>query len=178
MAAEAHRRRPGASLLPEVTVVIPTRDRWDLLVRRALPSALGQEDVSIEVIVVDDGSAEGAPASLHGDQRVRVVRHETSRGVPAARNSGLEAATGTWTAFLDDDDLWAPRKLREQLDRAASEGAAFVYSDVAHVNLAGDVLTIDAAPPAGELGDLLLAGHVIPGAASNVVVRTDALREI
>jgi glycosyltransferase involved in cell wall biosynthesis len=149
-----------------------------LLERRALRAALGQEDVRLEVVVVDDGSAEPAPASVVADERVRVVRHEASRGVPAARNSGIAEASAPWTAFLDDDDLWAPRKLREQLDRAAAHEAAFVYSAVAHVNVAGDVLTIDAAPPAAELHDRLRAGDVIPGAASNVVVRTSLVREI
>jgi glycosyltransferase involved in cell wall biosynthesis len=163
---------------PEVTVVIPTRDRWGLLERRALRSALRQENVRVEVVVVDDGSAEQAPASVGADERVRLVRHETSRGVAAARNTGIGEARAAWTAFLDDDDLWAPRKLREQLDRLAAEGASFVYSSVAHTNVAGDVLTVDAAPPPGDVRDLLLAGHVIPGAASNVVVRTGLLREI
>jgi len=176
--AQGVHRRAAEHHSPEVTVVIPTRDRWGLLERRALRSALRQEDVRLEVVVVDDGSAERAPASIEGDERVRVVRHETSRGVPAGRNTGIGEARAPWTAFLDDDDLWAPRKLREQLDRLAAEGAAFVYSDVAHVNPAGDVLTVDAAPPADELRDLLLAGHVIPGAASNVVVRTNLLREV
>lgn len=138
-----------------------------------------QEDVRLEVIVVDDGSGEHAPASVaDADDRVRIVRHELSRGVPAARNAGIAAARGTWTAFLDDDDLWAPRKLRAQLDRATSEGASFVYSAVVHTNLRGDVLTIDSPPPGDALPELLRAGHVIPGAASNVVVRTDLLREI
>jgi glycosyltransferase involved in cell wall biosynthesis len=171
-------RRAADHDSPEVTVVIPTRDRWALLERRALRSALRQEDVRLEVVVVDDGSTEPAPAPIENDDRVRIVRHETSRGVAAARNTGIDEARAPWTAFLDDDDLWAPRKLREQLDRLAAEEASFVYSAVAHTNVAGDVLTIDTAPPAGDLGDLLRAGHVIPGAASNVVVRTALLREI
>jgi glycosyltransferase involved in cell wall biosynthesis len=172
-------RRPAAEReSPEVTVVIPTRNRWELLARRALRAALGQEDVRLEIVLVDDGSTEPAPAPIRGDERVRVVRHEASRGVPAARNRGIAEARAPWTAFLDDDDLWAPRKLREQLDRAAADGAAFVYSAVAHVNDAGDVLTIDAAPPAAELHELLRAGDVIPGAASSVVVRTGLIREI
>jgi glycosyltransferase involved in cell wall biosynthesis len=176
--AHGVQRRAAAHDSPEVTVVIPTRDRWGLLERRALRSALRQEDVRLEVVVVDDGSAESAPASIERDERVRLVRHKTSRGVAAARNTGIDEARAAWTAFLDDDDLWAPRKLREQLDRLAADGASFVYSSVAHTNAAGDVLTVDAAPPAGELGDLLRAGRVIPGAASNVVVRTDLLREV
>src|SRR5688500_342442 len=106
-------QRPAATRdSPEVTVVIPTRDRWNLLERRALRSVLAQEDVRLEVVVVDDGSSEPAPPSIERDERVRVVRHETSRGVPAARNTGIGEATAAWTAFLDDDDLWAPRKLR------------------------------------------------------------------
>jgi glycosyltransferase involved in cell wall biosynthesis len=163
---------------PDVTVVIPTRNRWKLLERRALRSALAQEEVRLEVVVVDDGSAEQAPPSIEDDPRVRVVRHETSRGVAAARNTGIGAAGAPWVAFLDDDDLWAPRKLRRQLERLAAEGASLAYSAVAHTNLAGDVLTIDPAPPGGDLPDLLLAGYVIPGAASNVLVSTALLREV
>ena len=162
---------------PEVTVVIPTRDRWSLLQRRALRAALGQEDVRLEVVVVDDGSAEAAPPGVN-DARVRVVRHETSRGVAAARNTGIAEARAPWTAFLDDDDVWAPWKLREQLDRLAAEGASFAYSAVAHTDLTGRVITIDEAPPAEVLHDRLRAGRVIPGAASNVVVRTELLREL
>lgn len=171
-------RAYDSSIAPEVTVVIPSRDRWGLLERRALRAALAQEGVQLEVVVVDDGSTEPAPSTVVADERVRVVRQESSRGVPAARNTGIREARGAWTALLDDDDLWAPRKLREQLDQAAAADAALVYSAVAHTNLAGDVLTVDAAPAAEELPDLLRAGHVIPGAASNVIVRTELLREI
>lgn len=176
--AQGDQRRGAEHDLPEVTVVVPTRDRWDLLQRRALRSALAQEDVRLEVVVVDDGSVEPAPSSLERDRRVRVVRHDTSRGVAAARNTGIREARAPWTAFLDDDDLWAPPKLSEQLGQLAAKDASFVYSAVAHTNLAGDVLTIDPAPPARELRELLLAGNVIPGAASNIVVKTDLLREL
>jgi glycosyltransferase involved in cell wall biosynthesis len=176
--AQGDQRRGAEHDIPQVTVVVPTRDRWDLLQRRALRSALAQEDVRLEVVVVDDGSVEPAPSSLQRDGRVRVVRHETSRGVAAARNTGIREARAPWTAFLDDDDLWAPPKLSEQLNQLAAEDASFVYSAVAHTNLAGDVLTIDPAPPARELREHLLAGNVIPGAASNIVVKTDLLREL
>lgn len=176
--AQGDQRRGAEHDLPEVTVVVPTRDRWDLLQRRALRSALAQEQVRLEVVVVDDGSVEPAPSSVENDPRVRVVRHDTSRGVAAARNTGIREARAPWTAFLDDDDLWAPPKLSEQLGQLAAADASFVYSAVAHTNLAGDVLTIDPAPPARELRELLLAGNVIPGAASNIVVKTDLLREL
>jgi glycosyltransferase involved in cell wall biosynthesis len=149
-----------------------------MLERRSLASVLRQEDVRLEVIVVDDGSAEPAPAAVTGDERVHLIRRKTSHGVAAARNAGIAAATAEWTAFLDDDDVWAPRKLREQLDRGATQYAALVYSGVVHTSLAGDVLAIDEAPPAESLREWLNAGRVIPGAASNLLVRTDLLREI
>src|SRR5687767_3711622 len=98
--AQGDRRLAAEHEHPEVTVVIPTRDRWELLARRGLRSALGQEEVRLEVVVVDDGSAEPAPASILRDERIRVVRHEASRGVPAARNRGITEASAPWTAFL------------------------------------------------------------------------------
>src|SRR2546421_12955356 len=101
---------------PEATVIIPTRDRWPLLAV-TLCGALAQEGVTLEVIVVDDGSVDQTPRRLAEviDERVRVIRHPSSRGVAAARNSAIAAARGEWLAFLDDDDLWAPHKLRIQL---------------------------------------------------------------
>ena len=73
---------------PEVTVVIPSRNRWQRL-GGSLASALRQEDVALEVVLVDDGSRERAPARLVGldDPRVHLVRHATSRGVARARNA-------------------------------------------------------------------------------------------
>ena len=91
--------------------------------RRRTPcrSALAQRDVDVEVVVVDDGSDEDGRRALEAltDSRVRVVRHATREGQSRARNTGIEAARGEWIAFLDDDDLWSPDKLREQLDAAA-----------------------------------------------------------
>src|ERR687896_831399 len=120
---------------PDVTVVIPTRSRWDLLSTAALPSALAQEDVEIEVIVVDDGSSDTTPDALAelADPRVRVLRHQRARGVARARNAGIAAARGEWIAFLDDDDLWSPRKLRLQLERAADTKAHVLYTGVIEI---------------------------------------------
>ena len=85
---------------PSVSVVIPTRDRPELL-RRALASIpLGHE-----VVVVDDGST--VPVVVD-DPRARVVRRETSGGAAAARNAGIVASSGDWVGFCDDDDVWLP----------------------------------------------------------------------
>ncbi|MGV8841316.1 MAG: glycosyltransferase family 2 protein [Bauldia sp.] len=106
---------------PEVSVVIPVWDRHETLFG-AIGSALAQEDVSHEVIVVDDGS--DPPLDLRDivDTRLRLVRHERNRGPAAARNSGVAASRGRYLAFLDSDDLWAPRKLALQLALAREAG--------------------------------------------------------
>ncbi|MBV8991348.1 MAG: glycosyltransferase family 2 protein, partial [Solirubrobacterales bacterium] len=87
--------------------MIPTRNRWPFL-SHTLASALAQESVSLEVVVVDDGSDDQTPERLPavGDPRVRVFRHERGLGVARARNKGIEEARGAWIAFLDDDDTW------------------------------------------------------------------------
>ena len=165
---------------PVVSVVIPTRNRWPMLSTHALPSALAQEDVVLEVVVVDDASDDGTADRVEavGDPRVRVVRNEANRRLPASRNVGAAAARGTWLAFLDDDDLWAPRKLRAQLDAADATGATWVYAQCIVVDGEGRPLDIHPFPEPDELGALLLGGNHVPGGGSNVIVRADTFREI
>jgi glycosyltransferase involved in cell wall biosynthesis len=104
---------------PEVSVVIPTFSRPDL-VTRAVRSALAQTIDKIEVIVVLDGPDEASRAALDalGDPRVRVVGLPGQGGAPNARNVGVREARAPWTALLDDDDEWLPQKLAVQLDVA------------------------------------------------------------
>ena len=165
---------------PEVTVVIPTRNRWDLLSTAALPSALGQGGVEIEVVVVDDGSTDQTPDELRAssDPRLRLVRHEQPRGVARARNAGLASARAEWVAFLDDDDLWAPEKLRVQLAAARARGASFVYSGAAAVTEDRAWLYSLAPPDADVLPSLLLQRNVLWGGCSNVVVERDVVRSL
>ena len=101
----------------EVAVVIPSRNRWQFL-RTALASALAQRGVDVGVVVVDDGSIGRTPGELGAlhDERVQVLRRERPEGVSAARNLGLVHVTAPWVAFLDDDDVWAPRHLSAMLD--------------------------------------------------------------
>jgi len=165
---------------PEVSVVIPTHSRWDLLSTAALPAALGQEAVDLEVVVVDDGSTDSTAERLRelADPRIRVISHERARGVAQARNAGMAAARGTWVALLDDDDLWAPGKLRTQIDLATAEGAVFAYGGAAA--LAEDRTWVySLAPPDPEtLPFVLLQRNVLWGGCSNVLVRADVVRRL
>jgi glycosyltransferase involved in cell wall biosynthesis len=163
-----------------VSVVIPTRNRWRLFSRNALRSALEQQDIDHEVVVVDEGSQDGTPERLAelGDPRVRVVRHERARGVSRARNAGIEAARGEWIAFLDDDDVWSPRKLRTQLDAARAAEALFVYAGAVWVDERFRFLRGHPPPEPSTLASALLRWNVVWGGGSNVVARAGELREL
>lgn len=164
----------------DVSVVIPTCSRWRLLSTAALPAALGQEDVSHEVIVVDDGSDDETPERLGeiADPRLRVLRNDSSLGVAAARNAGIGAARGRWVSFLDDDDLWSPRKLRAQLDAAAVADAVFAYAAGGGLDAERRFLFAVAPPDPATVTRQLLRWNVIWCGCSNVMARTVLVREL
>jgi glycosyltransferase involved in cell wall biosynthesis len=78
---------------------------------------LAQTLKAVEVVVVDDGSAD--PPEIPDDERVRCIRLEQRRGVCAARNAAVDAAVGQWILFLDDDDQLTPNMLERSLEAAA-----------------------------------------------------------
>lgn len=89
----------------KISCIIPTKDRCDL-VRRAIDSALSQEDDRLEVVVVDDGSVDGTEGVVRTRYpEVRFVRL-TGVGQGLARNAGAAISQGDVLMFLDSDDVW------------------------------------------------------------------------
>ncbi len=124
-----------------VSVVIPTRNRPELVVR-AVESVARQAYRNLEIIVVVDGPDAETEAALRafGDGRLRVLALPESRGGSDARNAGIAAAQGEWIAFLDDDDEWLPEKLDRQLNHSAAqpERPVFVASQFIERSELGD----------------------------------------
>jgi len=115
---------------PTVGVVVPTRDRPELL-RQTLRSIVAQEgDADVEILVVHDASAPDASVEELGapGRRVRVTTNERTPGLAGARNTGILTLTTDWVAFCDDDDTWAPGKLAAQLERSAAHPEADVLT--------------------------------------------------
>lgn len=124
-----------------VSVVIPTRNRPELLVR-AVESVAGQSYRNLEIIVVIDGPDAETETALRAlaDVRLRVLPLPESRGGSDARNAGIAAAQGEWIAFLDDDDEWLPEKLERQLNHSAArpERPVFMASQFIERSERGD----------------------------------------
>lgn len=103
---------------PLVAVVIPVFNRPQVVLE-AVQSVLDEQDVTLELIVVDDGSSDGTSevvAALPSlDQRITVL-HQSNAGQSVARNAGVAAATARFVTFLDSDDLFEPGRLTVQLE--------------------------------------------------------------
>jgi len=98
-----------------VSIIVPTYNRLDYL-KLTLQSMLGQTYQNIEIIVVDDGS-EGDDNERYCEQfpEIRYIKIENFGGPARPRNIGIDAANGDFIAFTDDDDIWLPKKLENQV---------------------------------------------------------------
>jgi glycosyltransferase involved in cell wall biosynthesis len=162
--------------VPIVSVVVPTRDRSALLLQ-TLASVRAQRGVDLEIIVVDDGSIDRTRdrVSALADPRIRLIGAERSSGVSTARNEGVSATRGEWIAFLDDDDLWAPHKLANQLAAADAIGRDWVCSG--SVTVTDALRVVAGVPPRSPevIAAALPFRNSIPAGASNVLVRREML---
>ena len=102
----------------------------------AIESVLDQTRGPVEIIVVDDGSSDGSVALVEryaAAGQVVHIRHETNKGIAAARNTGVRAARGRYIGFLDQDDLWYKEKtarLLPVLENDPNQEIGVVFSRV------------------------------------------------
>lgn len=118
--------------MPQVSVVIPTYNRRELLLR-SVTSVLEQEFDDFELIVVDDASTDGTNEYLlrlgTEDSRLRPLLLDRHLGAPGAvRNRGMEVARAPLVAFLDSDDRWLPEKLRLQVHFHRGAGVRLTHT--------------------------------------------------
>lgn len=167
---------PGGSE-PLVSVVLPTYDRPAYLLA-AVESIQAQTYPRVELIVVDDHSSQPATRTLERARvgtRQRVIRHEQNRGANEARRTGIEHASGSLIAFLDDDDQWLPTKLEKQVERiAADEEVGIVYTGQQYRYRDGRVTGTRIPTTRGEATEAILRGASV-GPFSTLLVRADVI---
>ena len=136
-----------------ISVVIPTRNRPDLLLR-AVNSVVQQSHQDLEVLVVIDGPCAKTSEALATltDRRVRPIALPASVGGSDARNTGVRNAAGDWIAFLDDDDEWLPAKLEKQVALAtrAAEPYPIIATGMLGISPRGQFPWPRRFPVAGE----------------------------
>ena len=169
------------SVIPRVSVIIPTRNRAQLL-GAAIASVTSQTFQDFEIIVVDDASTDATETIVRAlaDDRVRYFKHVTRRNVSAARNTGVLASRGEFLAFLDDDDEWLPAKLEQQvnlLDECAPVVGGVYTGFVMVDRMTGNVLGAIVPSKGGHILHELCRQNCI-GTASTMVLRRKCLEEV
>ena len=154
--------------------------------QRAVDSVLSQTYQDIEVIVVDDNNpdtdarlrTEKVMQKYELDSRVKYLKHEKNKNGAAARNTGINASTGEYVSFLDDDDYYLPRRFECILHKLeVSHDFVGVYTGVEIQD--GNGVAVSTIRPKQNLSirELLLNEMAI-GTGSNIFVRTSVARQV
>ena len=124
-----------------ITVITPTYKRHRYL-KNAIESVLAQTYTDFEYIIVDDNPADSQERRLteivarsFSDPRINYIQNEKNLGGAGSRNVAIELAKGEYIAFLDDDDVYLPDRLKVQVeamqkkgwDVCVMDGATFKY---------------------------------------------------
>ncbi len=164
---------------PDVSVVLPTRNRPELM-RRSLQAILDQDyPGALEVVVVFDG--EEPDHSLNsqseelGARRVRAVANNRTPGLAGARNTGICGVEGELIAFCDDDDVWSAGKLTAQVAMMRAHPGAEMVTCAIQVSFAGTLSTRLAGTSQIRYGDLLRSRMAMVH-SSTFVLTAKALR--
>ena len=116
-----------------ISIVVPVYNAAPYI-ENTVQMVLQQTYQDFELILVDDCSTDNSVALLEElleqrkDVRLRLVRKERNQGAAAARNTGLDMASGRYIAFLDADDVWLPHRLEAGLRFMEEKKAGFVFS--------------------------------------------------
>jgi GT2 family glycosyltransferase len=155
---------------PRFSVVIPAYNAGKTLAR-ALDSVLTQTWPAHEIIVVDDGSSDNSREVVAAYGGRVIYLQQENAGPSAARNRGVEAASGEWIAFLDADDWYYPARLESHASMIAADPglsflvAGFDYRDVEgkliHASIAQTPLGRRLLEQAGESGRAVIEGEDI-----------------
>lgn len=165
--------------MPQVSVVIPTYNRADVL-QRAIDSVFAQSFDGFEIVVVDDGSTDETEDVVrqYESERINYIQFEKNRGANAARNAGIGAARGNLVSFLDSDDELMPDHLKRVVDefRRAPRSLGGVFTGF-EILEDGDRIDVSATNP-GEITMNQLITDYVTGGFSCCTVRSSVFEQV
>ena len=163
--------------MAHVTVILPCYNGIEFL-PEAVAGVLAQDFADWDLLVVDDGSTDASADFVRAlaDPRIRLIQQENG-GVAAARNAGIDQASGELVALLDQDDVWYPDKLSSQVPLFADERVGVVGSFLSYLGANGGLNAISGVSVEGREHELVTA-RLMPFAPSSMVFRTAALRAL
>ncbi|MBJ2135080.1 glycosyltransferase family 2 protein [Paraglaciecola chathamensis] len=159
-----------------VSCIITTFNRPDL-VSFAIDSVLKQSYTCVELFIINDCSTKSYSDVIEKYSRYTNVsfhRNENNLGLSASRNKGLSLSNGKYIAFLDDDDIWLPSKLKEQVN-ILREYPDYVACSSSHIESESNKLVKNTKDTV-SLNDLL--GANIIGPPSKVLVKKSRIESI
>lgn len=164
-----------------VSAIITTFNRKEFF-KQALSSVLQQTEKKFEILVLDNASTDGTNEYISAikDSRLKYICHK-AMGISAQRNLGVRLASGSYIAFLDDDDRWMPEKLHLQLNafKNQSHKLALVYGEFEFYNDAGDRWGGSLLDRTVNYYDnLLWARDPFTGSASNPMLKKDLVQNV
>lgn len=124
-------------MTPKVSIIIPTYKRHHLL-NKAVDSALAQSYDNLEIVVIDDNPPESTERNLtinamkkyETNDSVIYCLNEKSCGGSLARNKGINEASGEYITFLDDDDVYLPKKIETQIEFILQNDLEMSFTDL------------------------------------------------
>lgn len=167
-------------MTPKVSIICPTFNGASRgYLKQAIESVLRQSFESYELFIIDDGSIDHTKEVCEpylADSRVHYI-FQPNGGPASARNTGIRASSGEFICFLDDDDLWKPRKLEKQIDfisaRLSTENRwGMLFTWVELINAGGDIVSYRGHHQEGSIYRALLFEYTI-GATSSVLVKRE-----
>ena len=123
---------------PVVSVLLPSYNHARYL-RAAIDSVLAQTLDDLELIIIDDASADDSWSIIEAidDPRVKASRHDTNAGAHATLNEALACASGEFVAILNSDDVYTPGRLQRIVDEMRAQDAGFAFSTLRFVDDSG-----------------------------------------
>ncbi|WP_026521682.1 glycosyltransferase family 2 protein [Butyrivibrio sp. VCB2001] len=130
-----------------VSIVVPVYNAANYI-EKTMDMVCGQTYKDWELILVDDASRDNSAEIIENyikkqGKRIRLIRKKVNQGAAEARNTGIDASSGRFIAFLDADDVWMPDKIEKQVAYMEKTGAAFCF----HAYEFGD----EKANPTGKI---------------------------